>query len=116
MDKGLEFFDAWVKSQKEFLDTWSKSQKELMANWTESTKTLQDSIVNIGAAQEGPTKEMTNLFNSLFTTVTNSTKILSEEVGKIQETWKTTFEKQMETSRELVKHFSQFFKQATEKK
>ncbi|MFI5304018.1 MAG: hypothetical protein ACHQYP_04410 [Nitrospiria bacterium] len=116
MEKDLEFFDAWVKSQKEFLGTWSKSQKELLTNWAESTKKLQESFVNLGAAQEGPAKEATNLFNSLFTTMTNSTKVLSEEVEKIQETWKTTFEKQMETSREILKNFSQFFKQTSDKK
>ncbi|MFI5304019.1 MAG: hypothetical protein ACHQYP_04415 [Nitrospiria bacterium] len=116
MEKGLEFFDAWVKSQKEFLETWSKSQKDLLANWNESTKKLQETFASLSTAKEGPAKEATNLFNSLFTTMTNSTKVFSEEVEKVQETWKTTFEKQMESSREMLGKFSQFFKPAGEKK
>ncbi len=116
MEKGLEFFDAYVNSQKEFVETWSKTQKEILTHWNESTKKLQESFVTLGTSQEGPVKETTNLFNSLFNTVANSTKIFSDEAVKIQETWKGTVEKQMETSREMVKNFSQSFKPVGEKK
>ena len=116
MEKGLEFFDAYVNSQKEFIETWSKSQKELLTHWNESTKKLQETFVTLGTAQEGPVKETTNLFNSLFNTVANSTKAFSDEAVKMQETFKGTVEKQMETSREMVKNFSQFLKPLNEKK
>jgi hypothetical protein len=116
MEKGLEFFDAWVKSQKEFLETWSKSQTEFLTNWNESTKKLQETFVNLGTSQEGRGKEMTDLFSSLFNNMASSTKIFSDEAVKMQETWKGTVEKQMEMSRDMVKNFSQLFKPVGEKK
>ncbi len=116
MEKGLEFFDAWVKSQNEFLETWLKSQKELLTNWTESIQKLQASFLNLEGFKEGPGKEMLNLFNSWFNTMSNSAKVFSDEVVKIQETSKGAFEKQMEMSRDMVKNFSELFKQAGEKK
>lgn len=116
MEKGLEVFDAWVKSQKEFLDAWLKSQKEFQTNWIESMKKLQESFTNLGFSQDGPGKEITNLFNSLFNNMTNSSKIFSDEALKMQETWKITVEKQMEMSKEMVKNFSLLFEQASEKK
>jgi hypothetical protein len=116
MEKGLEFFDLWVNSQKEFVETWSKSQKELVDHWNESTKKFQESFITLGFAQEGPVKETNNLFNSLFNTVANSTKAFSDEAVKMQDTWKGTVEKQMESSREMVKKFSEFLKPVGEKK
>ncbi len=116
MEKGLELFDAWVKSQKEYLETWLKSQKDFMTNWTESLKKLQESFINLGASQEGPGKEMANILNSLFSNMANFTKVLSDETLKMQETWKSTLDKQMEMSREMVKNFPELFKQAGEKK
>jgi hypothetical protein len=116
MEKGLEFFDSWVKSQKEFLETWLKSQKDFLTNWTESMKKLQESFTNLGVSQEGPGKEMVSLFNALFNNMANSAKVFSDEAMKMQETWKITVEKQMEMSREMVKNFSQVFEQQGEKK
>jgi hypothetical protein len=116
MEKVMEFFDAWMKSQKEFMENWVKSQKEFMENWTEGTKKLQESFVNMGGSQEGPAKEMLNLYNSLLTTMGNSSKVFADEAVKIQETWKNTAEKQMEMSREIVSNFSELFKKAGEKK
>ncbi len=116
MEKGLEFFDAWVKSQKEFLETWLKSQKEFTTNWTESIQKLQASFLNFEGFKEGPGNEMLNLFNSWFKTMANSAKVLSDEVVKIQEASKSTFEKQMEKSREMVKNSFELFKQAGTKK
>jgi len=116
MEKGLEFFDAWAKAQKEFLDTWSNSQEEFLANWNEAINKLQESFTNMGSAQEGRGKEMTNLFTSLFNNMANSTKVFSDEAIKIHKTWKDTVEKQMEMSRDVVKSFSEMFKQPAEKK
>ena len=116
MKKGLEFFDSWVKSQKEFLETWLKSQREFLTNWTESMKKLQESFTNLGGSQEGPGKEVVNLFNSLFNNMANSAKVFSDEAMKMQETWKITVEKQMEMSREMVKNFSHLFEQPGERK
>ena len=112
MEKGPEFFDAWVKSQKEFLENWSRSQEAFMANYTESMKTLQESLKNIEGSQEGPMKEMLNQFNPLFDTMVSSSKVFSDEAVKIQETWKSTVEKQMEMCQDMLKASSGFFKQA----
>ncbi len=116
MEKGLEFFDVWVKSQKGFLETGLKLQKEFMTNWTGSIQKLQASFLNLEGFKEGPGKEMLNLFNPWFNYMTNSTKVFSDEVVKIQETSKGAFEKQIEMSREMVKNFTELFKQAGEKK
>jgi hypothetical protein len=116
MEKMIEFADAWMKSQKEFMENWVKAQKEFMENWTEATKKLQESFMTMGGSQDGPAKEMINLYNSWLTTMTNSSKVFTDEAGKIQETWKNTVEKQMEMSREMVKNFSELFKHAGEKK
>jgi len=41
----------------------------------------------------------------------NSSKLFTVEAEKIQDTWKNTVENQMAMSREMVKNFSEFFKQ-----
>jgi len=113
MEKLLEFVDALVKSQKEFIENWVKYQKEFMVNWTEATKVMQESLVTIGGPQqEGTTKEMLNLYKSALTTIVDSSKVLTDEAGRIQETWKNTVEKQMDMSREMVKNFSDVFRKA----
>lgn len=112
MEKGTEFFDAWIKSQKEFMDNWLKAQKEFMENWTDATKKLQESFMNLGGPQEGPAKEMFNLYNSWVTTMTNSSKVFSDEALKMQDAWKSSVEKQME----MLKGFSELFKQPGTKK
>ena len=107
MEKAAEFFDAWAKSQKEFMENWMKSQKEFMENWTEATKKLQESFMNMGGSQEGPAKDMFTLYNSWITTMVNSSKAFTDEATKMQETWKSTVEKQVEMSKEMVKSLSE---------
>ena len=116
MEKMIEFADAWMKSQKEFMENWVKSQKEFMENWTAATKKLQESFATMGGPQDGPAKEVLNLYNTWLNTMTNSSRIFTDEAEKIQETWKNTVEKQMEMSREMVKNFSELFNQAATKK
>ncbi|HKN18645.1 MAG TPA: hypothetical protein VJW95_02525 [Dissulfurispiraceae bacterium] len=115
MEKLDEFVDSWVKSQEEFMENWVKSQKEFMENWTESIKKMQESFVNMGGSKEGPTKEILSLYNSWLTTMMGSSKAFTVEAEKIQETWKNTIENQMAMSREMMKNFSEFFKQADKK-
>lgn len=110
MERILEFFDALMKSQKEFMENWLKSQKEFMVNLTEATKVMQESLVNIGGSQEGTTKELMNLYKSALTTMVDSSRVLTDEAGKIQETWKNTVEKQMDMSRDMVKNITELFK------
>jgi hypothetical protein len=116
MDKVLEFLNAWMKSQKEFMENWVRSQKEFMANWTDATRKMQEAFLSMGEGQEGTSTDRFNLYKSWLTTMVNSSKVFTDEAGKIQESWKNTVEKQMEMSREMVKNMMELFKQATEKK
>ena len=116
MDKVLEFVDAWMKAQKEFMENWVKAQKEFMENWLEATKKMQESFLSMGGTQEGTTKETFDVYKSWLTTMVNSSKVFTDEAGKVQETWKDAIEKQMEMSREVVKSYSELFKKAAEKK
>ena len=101
MDKMNELFDAWMKSQKDFMD-----------NWSEATKKMQETFLNMGVPQEGPMKEPLNLYKTWFTTIANSSKVFTDEAGRLQETWKSAVEKQMDMSREAVKNFSGLFSKA----
>ncbi|MGD1075773.1 MAG: hypothetical protein ABR903_06800 [Thermodesulfovibrionales bacterium] len=117
MDNATEFFDEWLKSQKDFLENWVKNQREFMENWTESTRKLREaSSRQIGAQTGHPGKEMFDLYNSWITTMVDSSKTFTDEAIKIQETWKHTVEKQMELSKEMVKNFSDLAKQTAESK
>lgn len=117
MEKAVEFFESWVKSQKEFMDNWVKSQREFMEGWTEATKKLQEAFLNMGGPQEGAAgKELHNLYNSWISTMTNSSKVFTDEAAKIQETWKNTVEKQLEMGKDMVRNLSELFVQAGEKK
>jgi len=113
MEKGLDFFDTWVKSQKEFLDNWMKSQKEFMENWMKSVEKLRQVFPGLEGSQEGlPAKGMIDFYNSWFTTMISSSKTFTDEAVKVQETWKDTVEKQMEMSREMAKNYLSLLKQS----
>jgi hypothetical protein len=112
MDKMMEFYDAWMKSQKELMDSSVKAQKEFIDNLTETTKKVQETFLNMGIPQEGPMKEPLNLYKSWFTTMANSSKVFTDEAGRLQETWKNALEKQMDMGREAVKNFSEVFNKA----
>ena len=116
MERIIEFIDALMKTQKEFMENYLKSQKEFMVNLTEATKIMQESLFSIGGSQEGTTKEMLNLYKSALTTMVDSSRVLTDEAGKIQETWKNTVEKQMDMSREMVKNMSELFRSERYKK
>ncbi|MDO8446843.1 MAG: hypothetical protein Q7T53_12240 [Deltaproteobacteria bacterium] len=113
MEKGTEFFDAWIKSQKDFMGNWVKAQKEFMENWTAGTKKIQESIASMGGTQEGPAKEFFNQYNTWMNTMISSSKVFTDEATKMQEAWVNSVEKQMD----LLKNFSpDLFKQAGTKK
>jgi len=115
MEKAFEFFDAWLRSQKDFLDNWLRSQNELMENWLDSIKKLQMSIGTLAGTQAG-TQQVLDLFNSWFTVMLNSTKAFTEGITNLQNSWKTMIENQMEMSKEIARVFLHLFKQAEEKK
>ena len=112
MEKVMELVETMMKAQKEFLDGWVNSQRQFMENWTEATRIMQGSLLNMEGPQENAAKEMLNLYKSALTTMVDSSKVLADEAGKLQVTWKNSVEKQMEMSRDMVKNFSGFFKKA----
>ena len=111
MEKMVEFVDAMMKSQKDFMESWVAAQKDFMENWVETTKKIQETLLSVGS-QEGTAKETLNLYKSWLATMANSSKVFTDEAGKVQETWKNSVEKQMEMSREMVKNISTLFKKA----
>jgi hypothetical protein len=112
MDKMMEFIDGLMKSQKEFMESWVNSQKQFIESLTGAAKTMQESLLNMGGTQEGTTKEMLNLYKSTLTTIVDSSKVLTDEAERIQETWKNAFAKQLDMSRDIVKNLSELFRKA----
>jgi len=112
MENIVEIANTWMKSQKEFMESWVNSQRRFMENWAEATKIMQTSLLNMGGPQEGATKEIFNLYKSALTTMVDSSKVLTDEAEKIQETLKSTAEKQMDMGREMVKNLSGLFTKA----
>ncbi len=111
-DRLVQFFDAWMKTQKDIMETWIRSQKEFMDNWVEAAKKMQESFLNTGGAQEGTINENLNVYRSWLTTMANSSKVFTDQAGRIQDTWKNAVEKQMDVSREMTGHFAELFKKA----
>jgi len=44
VEKAFEFFDTWLRSQKDFLENWIGSQKGLMENWIGAIKKIQQAV------------------------------------------------------------------------
>lgn len=109
MDKGLEFFEAWSKTQKEFLETSLKTQEAFRSNWLESMKTSQESFFNMASSFDNPhAKEMLKLYNTWIGTMINTSELFNGEVVKLQHSWGKTLENQIEQSKELAKVFSEY--------
>jgi len=104
MEKTFEFYDAWLKSQKDFLDNWTGSQKGLMDNWLNSIKKIQMSFSTM-AGNRGVSPQLLERFNSWFVTMLRSSRAFTEGITNLQNAWKMTIEKQMDMSRELAKQF-----------
>ena len=112
MEKMVEFVDAMMKSQKEFMENWVNSQRQFMQSWTDAAKIMQGSLLSMGEPQEGTSKEMVNLYRSALATMMDSSKVLTDEAEKMQDTWKKSVEKQLDMSRDMVKNFSGLFQKA----
>jgi hypothetical protein len=112
MEKIMEFMDALMNSQKEFMESWVNSQKQYMDSLRGAAKTMQESLLSFGGSQEGSTKDLLNLYKSALTTMVDSSKVLTDEAEKIQETWKIAIAKQLDMNRDMVKNFSDLFKKA----
>jgi hypothetical protein len=112
MDKIVEYVDAVMKSQAELMNSFANTQRQFMENWTQAANILQGSLLNMEKPQENAAKEMLTLYKSAFTAMVDSSKILADEAGKLQTTWKDAVEKQMNMNRELIKSFSGIFQKA----
>ena len=114
MEKAFEFFDPWLKSQKDFLGNWTGSQKELMDNWIESIKKIQLSFSTMAGSQ-GVSPQLLERFNSWYITMLSLSKAFTEGITNLQNAWKT-IEKQMEMSKEIAKRFFDLLKKGEETK
>jgi len=116
MDKGLEFFDAWAKTQKEFLETSLKTQEAFRTNWLESMKKSQESFFSIAGSFDNPhAKEMLKLYNTWIGTMINNSELFNNEVVKLQQSWGNALENQIEQSKELARVFTEYLKKTEAK-
>jgi hypothetical protein len=107
MKKGAELFDAWAKTATDFLEIGMKMQKQLLEDWTEATETLQETSANLGGEPEGaPGKGLFSLYTSWVTTMFGASKVLTNEIIKMQETWKHSLANQIEMGREITKNWA----------
>jgi len=112
MNNVMDMVDSCMKTQKDFVDSLAKAQKEGLERWAEATMKLQKPFVNMAGTQEGPMKDMLGFYNNGLTTMMNSAKTVADESGKIQESWKSAVEKQMEMAREMARQMTGFFQPA----
>jgi len=110
--KNGEFFETWMKSQREFIENWTKNQKEFMDGWLEAAKKMQESFSFDGGKAGTSEKEILNMYNTWLNTMVNSSKLFTDQAMKMQESWKTTVEKQMSMNKELFKNFNVSSRQA----
>jgi hypothetical protein len=113
LEIGPAFLTSWLKSQRDLLENWGKSQREFLETWMQSTKNFQQAFLDMAELKEG--SEASKFLESWFSTFTESCKNLANEMNNIQDTWKTTVEKQMETSGEMAKKFFEILKLEREK-
>lgn len=109
MNNVMEMVDSCIKTQKDFMDSLAKAQKEGVERWVEATVKLQEPLLNAGGAQKGPMKDVLGFYNTCLTTMMNSVKTAADESGKIQESWRSVSEKQMEMAREMMQNMTGFF-------
>ena len=112
MEKLVEYVEAWTKAQKEFMERWVQSQKEFTENWVVATKLIQDSLISMARPPEGAGREILDLYQSALMAMVDSSKVLTDEAGKIQYMWKENVDRQMDLSRELVENYTNLFNKA----
>ena len=116
MDKGLEIFDTWAKTQKEFLETSLKTQENFRAHWLDTLKKSQETFANTAGATDNPqANEILKLFNAWVGTVINTSELISAEAAKLQQSWSKTLDNQIDQTKELVKVFSEYLQKSSNK-
>jgi hypothetical protein len=109
MNDVMEMVETCMKTQKEFMDSCAKAQKVGVARWAEATKKMQEPLLSMMGTQDGPLKDLMGFSSTCMTTMMNSARTVADESGKIQETWKSAAEKQMEMTREMMQMMTGFF-------
>jgi hypothetical protein len=109
MNNMMNMVDSCMKAQKDFMDSCAKAQKEGVERWAEATVKLQEPLRNMAGTQEGPMKDMLGFSSNCMATMMKSAKTVADESGKIQETWMSAVEKQMEMAREMMQKMTGFF-------
>jgi hypothetical protein len=109
MNNVMNMVDSCMKTQKDFMDGYAKAQKEGLERWAEATMKLQKPFLNMAGTQEGPMKDVLGFYNNGLTTMMNSARTVADESAKIQESWKSAVEKQMEMAREMTRQMTAFF-------
>ena len=109
MNNVMDMVDSCMKTQRDFMDSCAKAQKDGLERWAEATVKLQKPFLNMAGTQEGPMKDLLGFYSNGLTTMMNSAKTVADESGKIQESWKSAVEKQMETAREMTRQMTGFF-------
>lgn len=106
MERTFEFIDAWFKMQTEFVGTLAGLQKDFLDNFIESSKKIQQTF--LGAAGEGlPGKQMTDYYDMWFSTAVNSSRAFTDQIIKMQETWKASVNRQLDSGREMFRSFAE---------
>jgi hypothetical protein len=107
MKKGAELFDAWSKTVADFLEIGMKMQKQLLEDWTDAAETLRETSANTGGEREGAQgKGLFSLYISGVSIMFGASKVLTNEIIKMQETWKHALANQIEMGREIAKHWA----------
>ncbi len=107
MEKAFEIFETWFKMQREFIDTWTAMQKTYVDTVMDAAKKWQDTFLKAGAGPESPSGRQTlNMYEDWLAAVLSSSRTFADEAIKLQEMWKSTAERQMNTGREILSNLS----------
>jgi hypothetical protein len=115
MEKAFEFFDTWMRSQRDFLETWTRSQKGMMGEWIEATMKIRESFGGMTGSQTG-TLQAFDFFSSWLGTMLDSMLAFTEGMSNLQGVWRTMIEKQVEINKEIAGHIFVPFSKAGEKR
>ena len=106
MEKQLEIFDVVVNTQKQVFNNLISAQQDLRVQWIDGISKTHAAITSIpGLPENAPTKEALSQFNTWMGNVANQSQSATEEALKAQETFISTYEKQLDVSRDLLKSF-----------
>jgi len=104
MENQLKYFDVLANTQKQVFDNLLSAQKDLRVQWIDAISKTHAAFTSIPGLPETPqTKEALNQFNTWFGSVANNSQTATEEALKTQESWISSYEKQLAISRDLLK-------------